>query len=153
MSDNRGVVPRKAIIGAGLILAITMAFAAYGSITGLNLPGEPDSEPRTSVPIRVDDRPDGSVAVYDADTNELIDTVAPGENGFIRGAMRALARQRQMQNIGAKPPFKLTLWENGRLSLKDMATGERIFLEAYGTTNRDAFAALLVTATKQRERQ
>lgn len=87
MSDNRGVVPRKAIIGAGLILAITMAFAAYGSITGLNLPGEPDSEPRTSVPIRVDDRPDGSVAVYDADTNELIDTVAPGENGFIRGAM------------------------------------------------------------------
>ena len=151
MSDNRGVVPRKALIGAGLVLAITMAFAAYGSITGLNLPGKPDSEPRTSVEIRVQDRSDGYVAVYDAATGELVETVAPGENGFIRGAMRALARQRQMQNIGAQPPFKLTLWENGRLSLKDTATGERIFLEAYGKTNRDAFAELLVVTVKQRQ--
>jgi putative photosynthetic complex assembly protein len=150
MSDNRGVVPRKAIIGAGLVLAITMAFAAYGSITGLNLPGKPDSEPTTSVEIRVEDRSDGSVAVYNANSGALIETVAPGENGFIRGAMRALARQRQMQDIGARPPFKLTLWENGRLSLKDTATGERLFLEAYGKTNRDAFAELLVAATKQR---
>jgi putative photosynthetic complex assembly protein len=150
MSDNRGVVPRKAILGAGLVLAITMAFAAYGSITGLNLPGTPDSEPQTSVEIRVNDRPDGSVAVYDAATEELVMTVAPGENGFIRGAMRALARQRQMQDIGSRPPFELTLWENGRLSLKDTATGERIFLEAYGKTNRDAFAELLVATAKQR---
>jgi putative photosynthetic complex assembly protein len=148
MSDNRGVVPRKAILGAGAVIAITMAFAAYGSITGLNLPGKPDSTPVESVEMRFDDRPDGSVAVYKAKSGELIQTVEPGKNGFIRGALRALARQRAKQNIGAKPPFKLTLWENGRLSLKDTATGERIFLEAYGKTNRDAFAKLLVAATK-----
>ena len=45
--------------------------------------------------------------------------------------------------IGDGPPFTLTLWRDGELSLTDTATGRAIELTAFGTTNRATFAALL----------
>ncbi len=85
--------------------------------------------------------------IQDVDTNSVAAIVQPGEQtGFIRGVMRGLARERQMAGIGAEPPFTLTLWQNGQLSLTDSATGRSIEMTAFGSDNRAAFAALLPAA-------
>ena len=57
--------------------------------------------------------------------------------------MRGLARERRMHGIGSEAPFTLTQWRDGELTLTDSATGRSIELNAFGTTNRAAFAALL----------
>ena len=62
--------------------------------------------------------------------------VAPGTNGFLRGVLRGLARERKLERSAIEPPFRLTRWADGRLSLEDPATGRRIDdLEAFGPTN------------------
>jgi putative photosynthetic complex assembly protein len=73
----------------------------------------------------------------------VVDVLPPGTNGFVRGVLRGLARERRRQEIGQQPPFRLTLWDDGRLSLEDETTGRRIELEAFGPTNLAAFARLL----------
>ena len=74
----------------------------------------------------------------------------PGTNGFIRGVLRGLARDRKLQRIGTEPPFRLTRWVDGRLSLDDPATGRRIELGAFGPTNAAAFAGLLYDRSASR---
>ena len=59
--------------------------------------------------------------------------IEPGQQtGFIRGVMRGLARERRMRGIGDAPPFNLSLWRDGELSLTDSATGRSIELTAFG---------------------
>ena len=66
-----------------------------------------------------------------------------GEGGFLRGALRVMARERRMRGLGGEAPFELVGRADGRLTLLDPATGQRIDLEAFGPTNAGAFAALL----------
>jgi putative photosynthetic complex assembly protein len=57
--------------------------------------------------------------------------------------MRGMARERHMHGIGMAPPFTLTLWKNGTLSLEDKTTGRAVELGSFGPDNRAAFAAFL----------
>ena len=94
--------------------------------------------------LRFFDRADGAVVIEDADRGGAASVIEPGQQtGFIRGVMRGLARERKMRGIGERPPFNLTLWRDGELSLTDSATGRSIELTAFGAANRAAFAALL----------
>jgi putative photosynthetic complex assembly protein len=88
----------------------------------------------------VDDR-NGDVLALDPRSG---DTVArfSGEQGFVRGTLRALARERQRNGLGAETPLQLVGHQDGRLTLHDPATGERIGLEAFGSSNLAVFAAL-----------
>jgi len=93
--------------------------------------------------LRFVDRADGAVVIEDV-KGGVASVVVPGQQtGFIRGVMRGLARERRAHGIGDGPPFKLTLWQDGELSLVDSATGRAIELTAFGSTNRATFAALL----------
>ena len=81
-------------------------------------------------------RPDSPVAVLPS-----------GEGGFVRGVLRGLARERRAHDIGSQPPFVLTRWSNGLLSLEDPETGRRVDLNAFGHTNKGAFARFLGETT------
>ena len=90
------------------------------------------------------DQPDGSVRVIDVKTGAVAGGVARGtESGFIRGVMRGLMRNRHQRGVAMTPPFRLTLWANGQLSITDTTSGYVTDLSAFGDTNRAAFAALL----------
>ncbi len=94
--------------------------------------------------LRFTDRADGAVVIEDVSNHTIASVIVPGQKtGFIRGVMRGLARERRMHGVGDGPPFRLTSWADGELSLVDPATGRAIELNAFGTTNRAAFAALL----------
>ena len=85
------------------------------------------------------DLPDGAVGVYDAGHHQTLPPLA-GSGGFVRGALRALARQRRLDAVGFDVPFYLARWPDGRLTLDDSATHNHLELRAYGTVNEAAFA-------------
>jgi putative photosynthetic complex assembly protein len=100
--------------------------------------------PIASRNLRFTDRGDGAVLIVDSDKGDTASIIQPGQQtGFIRGVMRGLARERRMRGIGDQPPFNLSLWQDGELSLTDSATGRSIELTAFGSTNRASFLALL----------
>jgi len=139
--------PRGALAGAALLVVFALIAAAVGRLSGIGTVRLASPAPVAVLELRFEDRADGGVAVYAARDGRLVDVLAPGTNGFARGALRGLARDRKRQGIGAEPPFRLTRWADGRLSLEDPATGRRIDLEAFGPTNAAAFARLMSTAT------
>jgi putative photosynthetic complex assembly protein len=135
--------PRGALIGAALLLAFTVTSAAVSRISGLGTVQMPEAASVENRQLRFQDMNDGSIQVTDARTGLVAATVEPGTNGFIRGTLRGLARERKRRGIGIEPPFTLTRWADGRLSLEDPTTGRVIALDAFGPTNGEAFAQLL----------
>jgi putative photosynthetic complex assembly protein len=63
----------------------------------------------------------------------------------VRGSLRALSRMRLMAETPEGLPYRLIRWENGSVSLSDTATGERIYLNAFGPDNAAAYAELLAS--------
>ena len=55
--------------------------------------------------------------MIDAASGRAIDTVQ-GEQGFLRGSLRALARERQRNGLGPQAPFELTGHVDGRITLQ-----------------------------------
>ncbi len=89
------------------------------------------------------DTADGGIAVHDARSGVVLDTLH-GEQGFVRGVLRALTRERRIRGVaGSRAPFTLGVAADGRLKLHDPATGMQLDLEAFGPTNAGAFARLL----------
>jgi len=92
-------------------------------------------------PLHFVDRPNGDVAVLDARDRREVASFG-GEQGFLRGALRTLARERLRRGLGPSEPFVLSGHANGRLTLSDPATGTRIALESFGPRNVAVFAPL-----------
>jgi putative photosynthetic complex assembly protein len=141
---QNGSLPRGAIVGAGILVAFSLLLVGVARMTGYEPAKPPESRVVESYDLRFEDRPDGAVLIYSAEDNRLIDTLPPGTNGFVRGVLRGLVRDRRADHIGSAPPFRLTRWANGRLSLDDPSTRRHIDLEVFGPTNAGAFADILV---------
>ena len=89
-----------------------------------------------------EDQKDGGVRVADGVSGQTL-TVLYGEQGFVRGALRALARERFSRGIGSAQPFDLIARVDGRVTLMDPSTGQRVDLESFGPTNTAEFARFL----------
>ncbi len=145
MSDsfNNAPFPRAPLIGAALMVLIALTAVTLVRLTGVGVVVNPDAAAVTTREFRFEDRSDGSIAVLDAQSKQLVETVAPGTNGFLRGTLRGLARERKRQGIGADLPFVLIGRADGRLTLQDPATGRRVDLASFGPTNAAVFARIL----------
>jgi len=143
-------VPRAALIGAGILVSMSLIMATLAQVFGFNAAPAPESRSVASVLLRFEDRPNGGIAVRDARSDAMIEVLPPGSNGFIRGALRGLARERWRHDRGATAPFRLFERADGRLALTDTATSKTIYLDAFGRTNRAAFAQLLAKGSARR---
>lgn len=137
----QGNVPRGALLAVGALLLATLVTVAAVRISGMPI-HMPDAEPSITRLLRFEDRPDGGVAVIDARVGREM-VVITGEQGFLRGALRSLSRERIRRGLGPEQPFELIGRADGRLTLVDPATGERIDLESFGPTNAGVFVRLL----------
>lgn len=133
--------PRWVLWTTACLLAFTLGAVALIRITG-NGPDQLAAASLSERLLRFEDSPGGGVAVIDGETGKLLTTVT-GEQGFFRGALRALARDRVARKIGAEQPFKLISRTDGRLTLFDPVSGQRIDLESFGPTNAAVFAQFL----------
>ena len=143
--------PRGALVGAAALIGLSLVVAAASRLDGLQMGQPPTGETAVaSRDLRFVDRADGAVVVSEAADGRVVDVLAPGTNGFARALLRGLARERRREEIGREPPFRLTRWADGRLSLADVATGQEITLQAFGPTNANAFAQLLTAPVAAR---
>jgi len=136
--------PRAALIGAGVLIALSIGMAAMGRYANIGTTRMPGATVVQQRQVQFDDQSDGGIAVYDSQARQRIALLAPGTNGFLRGVLRGLVRERRRSDIGAQAPFVLTRWSDGRLSITDPAIDRQINLEVFGPTNAGVFAQLLL---------
>ncbi len=133
--------PKWILYFAAGIISFSLISVALVRITG-NGPDQLAAAAVAERLLRFDDMPDGGVLVTDGVTGGRVAELH-GEQGFVRGALRALTRERHSRDIGSKQPFKLTARVDGRLTLTDPSTGQRIDLESFGPTNSGEFLRFL----------
>lgn len=150
--DHENTVPRPALIMAFALVGFVLLLTATVSLGFAEREAVPsavraaaDVAPVERRRLAFADSETGAVIVSDATSGATITRFGRDSEGggFVRGVMRGLARERMMNGIGASPPFELTLWEDGSLSLEDTATGRMIELGSFGHTNRATFARFL----------
>lgn len=142
------ILPRGVLMAIGSVLLASVIAVAAVRMSGTTI-RVPDEAAVAMRELRFEDRPDGSVVVIDAPTKTVIHTMT-GENGFFRGALRGLARERRRVGLGPEQPFQLIGRADGRLTLVDPATGQRIDLESFGPTNAAVFARFMTDVPASR---
>ena len=142
-AHSHGSVPRLPLMALGIMVLLVVLTVAMVRVTGKGAVHVPDAVPASVREFLFEDRPNGSIVVLDARDRRVVDTVAPESNGFLRGTMRGLARERKRQGIGPEVPFQLIGRTDGRLTLVDPGTGRRVDLESFGPTNAAAFSRLM----------
>nr|WP_281392753.1 photosynthetic complex assembly protein PuhC [Roseospira goensis] len=125
------------------MVLITVSLVAVYRFLGLEPEGASHGAVVESLDMRLVTTPDGAVEVRRPADGGLIAVVPEAESGFLRGMMRSLGRQRQVAGVPDDAPYRVVLWDSGRLTLGDPATGEDIALRAYGADNRDQMFALM----------
>ncbi|MDP3493919.1 MAG: photosynthetic complex assembly protein PuhC [Hyphomonadaceae bacterium] len=141
--------PRIALIAGALLMGGSITAAAVARYGQSNLAESGIVETAKPVAARdlvFFDMENGAVEVRESGGERVVFVAEPGTNGFIRGVMRGMARNRHAHGLGQEEAFRLAQWQNGRLSLEDLATGKVIELGAFGAENRKAFAQLLSAA-------
>ena len=135
--------PRFALFAVAALLVFSIAIAITGRQAGIGVMTREAVRAVETRQLFFSDRSDGAVEIREAGSAQLLLVLDPGTNGFVRGAMRGLARERRIRGIGAEVPFSLVYWENGKLTLEDTETGHTIDLSAFGATNFELFPRLL----------
>jgi putative photosynthetic complex assembly protein len=137
------VVPRMLVAAMMLIMLISLAWVGIYRLSSVQDKFASSLVLRERA-LRFEDLPNGAIQITDATTNQIVQTYTD-EGGFLRGALRGLARERRRAGFGPQQPFLLTIYANGRFMLADPITRQRIGLEAFGSHNAAVFARLLET--------
>lgn len=140
-----GGLPRLPLLAIAGMLALTLLGVTAVQVTGQGAVRIPDAPAVEVREFRFVDRKDGGIDVISAATNEVVHSVAPETNGFLRGTMRGLARERKRAGIGQEVPFELVGRADGRLTLIDPATQRRVDLDSFGPDNARVFASLMTS--------
>ena len=130
--------PQWVLYCAAAIMAFSLISVGLIRITG-NGPDQKAAAPTLQRSLVFQDHKDGGVRVEDGVTGETL-TVLHGEQGFVRGALRALSRERYSRGIGSAAPFELIARVDGRVTLFDPSTGQRVDLESFGPSNVAEFS-------------
>lgn len=138
-----GVFPGAALLVGATLVGASLAYAAWETKSA-DATFETDPSPAIALrPLLFEDRADGAVVVRDGVDASEIEVFASGTNGFVRGAMRGLARERRKHGVGRDVPFQLVLRQDGRLQIADPVTSASIDLVAFGPSNVAPFARIL----------
>ncbi|THV23793.1 photosynthetic complex assembly protein PuhC [Peteryoungia ipomoeae] len=136
-------LPRGVFFGLVGLLAFTAAAIVFGQTTGLGVVKQQLGAPVAMRDLMIARSTSDFVVVTDLATGREIASYGPQAGGFVRGSLRAFERMRQVAKVPFDTPYRLIKWEAGAVSLSDIGTGERIYLDAFGPDNVAAFAALL----------
>jgi len=142
--------PRAALLVGGAMIAVSLAAAVVGTSSGFGTMRTPATAATEYRDLRFADRDDGAVVVSDATNGRTVLILPSQADGFIRGVLRSLVRERRSRGLGDEMPFRLLRSSDGRLVLRDRATGTEIVLNAFGPTNVEAFARFLANGEGRR---
>ena len=137
------ILPRKALFAVAALILFSLVAVTAARLNGVSAAQAPVSPVVGAIELRFEDRDDGTVRVINAVSGDLVAELAPGTNGFVRGVLRSLARERRANGLGEDARFELSRHADGRLTLVDPGTGRVIELNSFGPSNEGAFALFL----------
>lgn len=140
---RRPPFPRLPLYGAFALIAFAVVAIIFSQQTGLGSMLTDPGRPLDMVDLTITHAPDDRVVVAEANSGRVLADFAPGEGGFVRGSMRALARMRMTAEVDINEPYRVIKWENGSVSLSDTKSGQRIYLNAFGPDQVAAFERFL----------
>ncbi len=140
---HKQTIPRAALIGAAFLMVGSMSLAAGARHVHRSTPAAAVPAPIQVRELRFEDRPDGSLAAIDTKTGDVAGIVAPGTNGFVRGVLRGMFRNRKLESLGHDAHFRLAREADNHLTLEDPDTRRHVDLDSFGPTNSAAFARFL----------
>jgi putative photosynthetic complex assembly protein len=132
------------------LMALTLGLVAWAQQQGWRVTVS-DAPTAWEMSLQFKDLPNGDIAVLDTQRGLTLREFS-GEQGFLRGSLRALARQRRVAEADHQAPVLLRALTDGRLLLIDPTQGVRIDLDSFGPSNKAVFAGLrghFPTALKQ----
>ena len=125
--------PRLPLFGAIGLVAFVFAAVIFGQSTEIGTVRNVIGTPVDMRDIAFSERADGIIVVADAVSGEVIARLEPGKGGFAGGALPALKRIRLVAEARQDLPYRVIRWNSGAVSISDTATGERIYLNAFGS--------------------
>lgn len=137
------IIPKKMLIAAGFLMAFSILIAGLSARGIVEFEAPYTTKVIRAVDLSFRDKSEGGIDVIEVSSGTVLDTYEPGTNGFARGVVRSLVRERQAHGIGNAEPFRLELIASNRLVLADLTTGRRIELTPFGPDNVEVFVKLL----------
>ncbi len=138
---DRELIPRRLVIAMFSLAIAAVLLVSFAVITERPLVGQPKDAPIFSQRQIILDPSGKAMRVTDAaDCAVILDV----ENGcFVSVVTDGLERARIVHGVEGNPPVTLTLYDTGRLSLSDPASGWRTELSSFGPGNRGVWLELL----------
>ncbi|MEO0850488.1 MAG: photosynthetic complex assembly protein PuhC [Pseudomonadota bacterium] len=147
IAHAQGVVPRKMLICVFSIALFSVFATFFSQWTGIGQQPEKPLSIVTERSLLFLDHVTGGILVRDAKTGDDVHLFEPGQSGFVRTALRAMAFSRQKFDIGPEMPFRLVATTDRCLLLIDPLTEHQVELNAFGRGNAQQFDVLLPQAT------
>ena len=143
---NQGLSLNKSMAWIGVFLLALLVAIGLARWSGLD-PRTPDAPTQWQLALQFKDLPNGDIAVLDHISGRQVAHFS-GEQGFLRSSLRALVRARHREKMGPDAPFLLIGRTDGRLTLVDPSTQQRIDLESFGPSNAAVFAGLRLAGSE-----
>jgi putative photosynthetic complex assembly protein len=141
-ADSTIKVPRGPLIGAALLVVLVFAVAIEARTTGHSASLEPVTGVALQREVRFDPQGDGTLSVFDVGQNREIVRLHSDKNGFIFGMLRGIRQKRDVAQTDPKTPFRITRWQDGRMTLDDPSTGMHVAVSSFGPTQIASFEQL-----------
>ncbi len=130
---DKELIPRRLVIAMFSLAVASLLLTAFAVLTDRPRVGQPMDAPVLSTRTVVLDGEGRAMRVSDATTGETVLDLNNG--GFISVVHDGLERARLVAQVEGNPPVEVTLYETGRLSLKDEASGWSTELSSFGPGN------------------
>ncbi|MEO0387858.1 MAG: photosynthetic complex assembly protein PuhC [Pseudomonadota bacterium] len=142
-SDYNQLVPRGLLYAVSGLVLCSLLIVVFAVATGR----EPVARPHTAAEVQsrmieIKARPDGGTVVSAMDGTILFDRPS-NDRGFITVVRNALSFERKTHGIAGNPPVYLIRFADGRIGLRDDATGWKINLIGFGQDNARHWNELL----------
>jgi len=141
-ADSTIHVPRGPLIGAALLVALVFGVAIQARMSGKTASEEPVTAVAQQREVRFEMQGDGTLSVYDVGQGREIARLASEKNGFIFGMLRGINQKRAVAHTDSTTPFRITRWQDGRMTLDDPSTGMHIAVSSFGPTQVESFQQL-----------
>lgn len=136
-------IPRPILIGAAFVAISALGAIGFGRLTGVGLAETPHLASIAHRDIKLDEHPDGSVAILDAGSDAVLTGSGVGEGSFAVEVLRNMQRNRARKGVDGSVPFVVALKSDGRLVVEDPETPQQVELRAFGERQTRAFAEML----------
>ena len=130
---DKELIPLRLVIAMFSLALASVLLASFAVLTDRPRVGTPADAPIVSERAVVIEGDGRSIVVTDAATDEVVLSLSNG--GFISVVNDGLERARLVARTAGNPPVQLTLFETGRLSLADPASGWSTELSSFGDAN------------------